>query len=207
MNFDELQKTWQAQDPGAKVTLDADGLLREVRRNQRHFQATILWRDVREVGVAFLLTLFFSYHGWRHQDWTDGLVGLACLGVGTFMVVDRLVQRRKQPVPTIPSKAALKARWSRSSTRSGCLKNVFWWYLLPLAVALAIGLGYSTWHNGPSASAAIVSWTICVLVVALVNLCVYWLNQFAVRKTLEPRRQELETLLTSLKENSRPVRG
>ena len=59
MNFEALQKTWQSQDASAKVTINADVLLKEVRRNQRHFWATIFWRDVREVGVAFLLTLFF----------------------------------------------------------------------------------------------------------------------------------------------------
>ena len=59
MNFEDLQKAWQSQDAGAKVTINADVLLKEVRRNQRHFRATIFWRDVREVGVAFLLTLLF----------------------------------------------------------------------------------------------------------------------------------------------------
>ena len=38
-----------------------------------------------------------------------------------------------------------------------------------------------------------------VVVCGLVYWGVYWLNQFAVRKHLEPRRQELEMLLSSLK--------
>jgi len=67
MNFETWQKAWQSQDIGAKVIINADVLLKEVRRNQQHFRATIFWRDVREVGVAFLLTLFFSYHGLRHH--------------------------------------------------------------------------------------------------------------------------------------------
>src|SRR5271165_6454774 len=97
MNFEELQKAWQSQGPGTNVLINADGLLKEVRRNQQQFRMTIFWRDVREVGVAFLLTVFFLYQGMRHHDWTDAVLALACFGVGTFMVVDRLLQRSKQP--------------------------------------------------------------------------------------------------------------
>jgi hypothetical protein len=38
------------------------------------------------------------------------------------------------------------------------------------------------------------------LVFALVDWFIYWLNQYAVRKELEPRRKELQTLLSSLNE-------
>ena len=38
-----------------------------------------------------------------------------------------------------------------------------------------------------------------LLVFPLLYWGLYRLNQFVVRKSLEPRRQELETLLTSLK--------
>jgi hypothetical protein len=39
---------------------------------------------------------------------------------------------------------------------------------------------------------------VVALFVTLLYWGIYWLNQFAVRKSLEPRRQELKTLLTSL---------
>src|SRR4051812_13446464 len=97
MNFEDLQKAWQSQDAVAKVTINSDLLLKEVRRNQQQFWATIFWRDVKEIGVAFLLTWYFTHHGLKHHDWTDGLVGLACFGVGAFMLVDRIIQRKRQP--------------------------------------------------------------------------------------------------------------
>ena len=64
MNFEDLQKAWQSQNPSANVTIKAELLLKEVRRNQHYFRATIFWRDVREVGVAFLLALYFFYKAW-----------------------------------------------------------------------------------------------------------------------------------------------
>lgn len=199
MNFETLQKTWQSQDTGAKMTINADVLLKEVRRNQRHFWATIFWRDVREVGVAFLLTLYFSYRGLRYNHWTDCLVGFACLGVGTFMVVDRLLQRRKQPVSNDSLKTCIENSLLQVNHQIWLLKNVFWWYLLPIAATLGISIGYSTWHARNSGFPAVIVWVISTLVIVLVYWGIYWLNRFAVRKSLEPRRQELETLLAGLK--------
>jgi hypothetical protein len=39
---------------------------------------------------------------------------------------------------------------------------------------------------------------ISALFLALLYWGIYWLNQFAVRRALDPRRQELETLLAGL---------
>ncbi len=37
MSLDDLQKTWQSQEPGRLITVGADVLLREVRRNNQRF--------------------------------------------------------------------------------------------------------------------------------------------------------------------------
>ncbi len=199
MDFEALQKAWHTQDAGAKVTIDADALLRVVRRNQHQFWMTIFWRDAREVGVAFLLTLYFSHRGLRNHDWTDILVGLACFGVGIFMLVDRLLQRKKRPAANDSLKNCIESSLHEVSHQIWLLRNVFWWYLLPIMASLAVSLGHSAWHSRQGGIGAAISFVIAALVCALVYWGVYWLNQFAVRKNLEPRRQELDTLLCSLK--------
>ncbi len=201
MNFEELQKAWQSQDAATKVAVDTGLLLKMVRRDQRQFRATIFWRDVREVGVSFLLALYFSYQGVRAHNWTFVLVGFACLGVGTFMVVDRLLQRRKQTTATDPLKACIESSLSQVRHQIWLLRNVFWWYLLPIAAALGISIGYSLWHAEKSGLSLVISAGLCLLFIALLYWGIYWVNQFAVRKDLEPRRQDLETLLASLSEN------
>jgi Na+/proline symporter len=200
MNFEDLQKAWQSQETGAKVTINADVLLKVVRRNQRQFWATIFWRDVREVGVAVLLTLFFLYHGARHHDWTDYLLAFACFGVGGFFVVDRLLQRRMQPAAKDSLKACIGNSLHQVSHQIWLLKNVFWWYLLPLAAALEISFCASAWHARHDAVTAVSDFVIPTLLMALVYWGIYRLNQYAVRKDLEPRRQELETLLAAFSE-------
>ena len=55
MNPDNFQQAWQTQTSQTRLASDSELLLQEVRRNQRHFTATLFWRDVREVGTALLL--------------------------------------------------------------------------------------------------------------------------------------------------------
>jgi hypothetical protein len=78
------------------------------------------------------------------------------------------------------------------------LKNILWTYLLPLNVSLVIMVlvqASRSWHTRVAAGLDIV---FVVGFCALISWGVYWLNQYAVRRQLEPRRRELEALLASL---------
>jgi hypothetical protein len=199
MNFEELQEAWQSQDTGAKVTIRADALLKEVRRKQKQFRATIFWRDVREVGVAAFMTWLFLHWAIRDREWSLYLLALACFGVGTFMLADRWLQRKKRPITNDSVRACIEASLVQVNHQIWQLKNVFWWYLLPIQVGLAALIGSVLWQARLAGLAVIMGLTAYALVCAFVCWGVYKLNQSAVRKGLEPRRQELETLLNSLK--------
>jgi hypothetical protein len=195
MNFDELQMAWQSQDAGAKMTINADVLLKEVRRNQHHFWLTIFWRDVREVGVAAVLAWYFLHWAIRDREWSMYLLSFSCLGVGLFMLVDRWLQRRKRPVANDPLRSCIEASLLQVNHQIWLLKNVFWWYLLPLAVPTGISICASLWRTRPAGFSGMIGWVAFMLFVALIYWGVYGLNQYAVRKNLEPRRQELESML------------
>jgi phosphoglycerol transferase MdoB-like AlkP superfamily enzyme len=198
MNFEELQKAWQSQNPGATVTINTDLLLKEVRRNQHHFWMTIFWRDAREVGVAAFLTWLFLHWAIRDREWSLYLLSFSCFGVGLFMLVDRWLQRRKRPVTNDPLRSCIEASLLQVNHQTWLLKNVFWWYLLPLAAAIGISICAGIWRTRQAGFSVMKGWVVFVLFGVLIYWGVYWLNQFVVRKHLEPRRQELESLLASL---------
>jgi hypothetical protein len=198
MNFEELQKAWQSQNPGATVTINTDLLLKEVRRNQHHFWMTIFWRDAREVGVAAFLTWLFLHWAIRDREWSLYLLSFSCFGVGLFMLVDRWLQRRKRPVTNDPLRSCIEASLLQVNHQIWLLKNVFWWYLLPLAAAIGISICAGIWRTRQAGFSVMKGWVVFVLFGVLIYWGVYWLNQFAVKKYLEPRRQELESLLASL---------
>ena len=200
MSFEDLQKTWQSHNPGATVTLDADLLLKEVRRNQHHFWSMIFWRDAREVGVCFLMALFFVYCAARTHDWTPYLIVLACCAVGGFMIVDRVLERRKQPVMNEALKDCIESSLRQVNHQIWLLRNVLWWYLSPFAAGLGISGAIAMWR-ARHAGLAVTSLAVYLLVLAVIYWGIYQLNQYAVRKTLEPRRQELQDLVAGLEQN------
>src|ERR1017187_6746283 len=169
MNFEDMQKAWQSQDGGAKVTISADALLKEVRRNQQ-----------------------------RVREWSLYLLALACAGVGMFMVADRWLQRKKQPVMKDSVRSCVEASLTQVSHQIWLLRNVFWWYLLPIQVGLAALIGSVAWQARVAGLAVIMGLMGYAVACGLLFWGIYHLNQSAVRQSLEPRRQELETLLSSL---------
>src|ERR1017187_5670619 len=109
MNFEDLQQAWQSQDASAKVTINADVLLKEVRRNQQHFWVTIIWRDVREVGVAAFMTWLFLHWAIRDREWSLYLLELACFDLAPFMLPSRWLQRKKRPISNYSVRACNEA--------------------------------------------------------------------------------------------------
>jgi hypothetical protein len=198
VGFDELQRTWQSQASGLQLTIDADMLLKEVRRNQRDFEATVFWRDVREVGVAIPTGAFFISLGITLCEWEWFLLALSMLWLAGFLVVDHMRQKRKTPVLREPLTACMESSLAQVNHQVRLLKNVLWWYLLPPGISFAVVLCSFAWELRHV-------WWLSLMFLALVGLgavffwFAYWLNQRCVRKELLPRRQELEALLDSLK--------
>jgi CubicO group peptidase (beta-lactamase class C family) len=196
MSFEDLQKAWQSQDASAKVAINTGVLMKEVRRNQRQFRATIFWRDVREVGVAAFLIWLFLHWGIRDHNWSLYLVAFSCFFVGAFIIVDRLIQYQRRPVVSENLLTCAESSLAQVNHQIWLLKNVFWWYLLPIEIGLGVFIAVQAWHERQAGLPGIVGLAVYALVCGLTCWGTYWLNQFAVRKDLEPRRRKLETLLT-----------
>lgn len=202
MNFDELQKKWQSQQGGFKLRIGADVLLKEVQRNKENFESSIFWRDVREAGVALVMAVFFLYQGIKGNSWSLCLPGLACIFVGVFMIADRIIQKKKQPKPGDSLTGCIEISSAQVEHQIWLLKNVLWWYLLPFAIGIALFWGHVAWQvrNDPGTGLLFIGE--CFVGLSVLYTGIYYLNQWAVRKYLIPRKQELEKLLASLENNS-----
>lgn len=203
MNPDHLRPTWQSQTSQTRLTVDAQLLLKEVRRNQWHFAVTIFWRDVREVGISLVMVLLWFYLGiWLSLPWTWYLTVPALVWIAGYMLADRIRHKRQPPEPGEPLRDCVESSLAQVEHQIWLLRNVFWWYLLPLALSMLAFLAQVAWEGRAGGWLAALAIAPVVVVVVIVFACVYWLNQFAVRSALEPRRQELEALLTSLKDET-----
>jgi len=204
MTFNELQKNWQSQPGSFTLTIDSNILLKQVERNKRSFELSILFRDFIEVTIAIILFLFFTYVGYKSNAWPAFLLALVSLGVAGFFVVDRLIQKRKQPKAAEILTDCIQTSLYQINHQIWLLKNVLWWYLLPPGVGIAIFMGYIAFvevsRDGISESIGWLSFISGYLIFCFFFFWgVYWLNQRAVRKELLPRKEELEQILKSLK--------
>ncbi len=207
MNLDDFQKSWQSQDAANRISINADVLLNEVRRNQKQFHWLILRRDMIEVGVAALLVPLFTYWGWKGQ-WTSYLVAFGCFVVGTYFLVDRWRQRKKTPHPDGSLKDCAVISLAEVNHQIWLLKNVIWWYLSPIYVPIMMFFAETAWDSrGPIGAKTIIVLTAVFMMgfTTVIYVGIYWLNQWAVKKQLVPRRQELEKLLNELESNQNPT--
>lgn len=203
MNFEDFQKSWQSQDAAKQVSINADVLLNEIRRKQLCFRRMIFWRDVREIGVAALLTPLFIYSGWT-VHWTLYLSAFACFVVGADMWLDRLRQKKLTPDLHGSLKDCAATSLAEVSHQIWLLKNVLWNYILPLTVPMLLFFGWCVWDMRGSVGARILYLLYLFGFALAIDVGVYWLNQYAVKKGLEPRRQELEKLLAGFETENYP---
>ena len=203
MDPEKLKQTWQSQPGGAQIRIDADVLIREVRRNQHSFRTTIFWRDFREIGVALIALIAVSVdvaiRGVR-ANWPWLLLGAGAAWVAAYILFDRRRQRRNAPHYTGTLISHIEQSLKDVEHQIWLLKNVFWWYLLPLALGALI----PTFYFFATALAtrglhAVVGPFIRVNAICIaIFYGVYLLNQYAVRRGLEPRRRELLAMRQSL---------
>jgi hypothetical protein len=201
---DDYKQAWQGQP---RMKTDAELLLKEVQRNDQSFAVMIFWRDFREVGLALVMVPLWVYLGVKGaQPWAYYLTVPVLLWVAGFMLVDRK-RHQRQPSQGEPLRRHVESSLAAVEHQIGLLSNVHLWYLLPLAVAMLAFFGQAAWQERGGGW-----WT--VLFTSMLSIfglgvlgAVYWLNLYAVRAMLEPRRQELKTLLMSFEDETPEASG
>ena len=203
MDLEKLREAWRSQPGGGQIRIDADVLVREVRRNQQSFRATIFWRDVREVLAAVVVMAWVSldvaFRGiGRNWPWL-GLVAGAAFVAG-YLLVDRWRRRREAPRVEGDLLSHIERSIKDVEHQIWLLRNVFWWYLLPLIVGTLVPNVYFLVADLATRKLRtfLGPFILSTCVFAAVCYAAYFLNRHAVRRGLEPRRRELLAMRESL---------
>jgi hypothetical protein len=206
MSPDDFKPAWRAQASQSRLTMNAEVILEEVRRSQRHFSAVIFWRDVREVGTAILLVPLWFFLGAKLTlPWTWYLMVPVLVWSAGFMLVHRMRHERRPPEPGEPLRQHVESSLAHLEQQIWLLRHVHWWCLLPFFLAALAFFGQTAWRERSGGWWSALAFSTVVALVIVVLLAVYWINQFALRQDLEPRRRELKTLLLSLNDETHEV--
>jgi hypothetical protein len=200
MLLDELQQAWQSQD-APKLRIDSDLLLKEMVRNQKSLIRALFWRDFREVFVGLALVPV-SWYIARSGGWVWLSLGVAGLWIAGYILIDRWRRRHRGPAPVERSLAAcVDESLDEVEHQIWLLRNVAWWYLLPCYLACMLPTVFMAakmpklWWEQASFLLFYAAFFFAVY------YFIYWVNQYAVRTGLEPRRQELRAVRESLRES------
>jgi hypothetical protein len=202
MKLDELQEVWRSQD--TRIAVRTVLLLDSIREKQKHHTRSIWLRNIREGWVTILAAVYFvcsveSDVESRLQLWPFYSAMAILFGIGVFRVIDNRRQKRRGLEYEDSSFSFVECSLQNIKHRIWLLENIFWWWILPVAVGgilviaqiiMLVGLQDPTlfWKLGLAAGIA------CVILGIL-----YWGNRWTARKYWLPRKTELEAIVSALK--------
>jgi hypothetical protein len=198
MSFDDLQAKWKEHDHGVQLIVDVKVLLNEVRRNHRALGLQLWQRDVNEIAAAALITCVLATLAVLMGQWTLLLCAAGSLFVGLFFILDRVKQRRRRSSVECSLHSTVDASIEQVQHQIWLLRNVLWWYLLPLVPGIVLFLASASWQSRGSGLGEQLVIAGVASICAIAFWLVYRANQREITRTLEPRRVELEELRASL---------
>jgi hypothetical protein len=131
-------------------------------------------------------------------SWPAWIAATLPLGVAAFFIIDRWTVARRLALQGDDVLAQIDRAADAVKHQIWLLRNVFWWYLLPIGVSvafLALQLVLYMPTDLPPNVALTVKIMVGILVIVPVRVVDWWiwkLNQRAIRVNLEPELAELE---------------
>ena len=199
---DNLQQAWQTQSSQTRISIDADVLLKVVQRDQRSFRSVVQSSDYWGVGIAVLLIPVWIYMGMMDLvPWTWYLT----VPVLVWWVVFPIVYRMRPPLKPASSDEPLVHCVERSLTEIDdhvwYHSKSAWWSASPLFVSVVTFAFHSAWLRSDGWLDLLSNMDSVVSFLAFFFL-LYFLIENCGCKKYEPRRQELLTLLKSLRDET-----
>jgi hypothetical protein len=179
----DWMSVWQ-KNTGADA--DIDRLARTIMAQTWTFDQKIFWRNAREYGAGIILLVAFSGQLVTGFDRIGALVGIASVG----FVLAYLWWKHRGLHPLDPAsdvaayRAALVARYD---DQIRLLRNVPYWYLLPLYVPV-LWIGAQVWRKSPAAAMVV------LLAVLALYVGIGWLNVVAAVRGLRAAQDKVESM-------------
>lgn len=217
MDIDTFKTTWQRQPVSGAPQEDIETMIGQLESRLGHYHRRLFWRDVREIGTAFLVLGVLAACTVATLGDDDPMVqtvlanpatasGAIVIAIGCLWVIGVLLHARwrgrdRERSEALPVHAHLEAERARIDDQIHLLQRVGWWYLAPLLVGAFILFVGVTSAIPTEGAQSLWKWLAIAgygLFLGLFGWFLWNMNQKAASKQLVPLREDVDRCLTQL---------
>jgi uncharacterized membrane protein HdeD (DUF308 family) len=191
MELDRFKTAWLQQPLEGAAARPLEDIMRDVRRRAARFNRQIWQRDLLETLAGLVVIVAFGSFAWSVPQ-TSAKIGAVVVVAGCVGVMTRLhMARNRHPAsPEMSAREFCAVQLKRLEDQISLLSTVAWWYIAPLLGGAAI---FVLGADGPTGAAAA---TLGLFLA--IGVLIYWLNRRAVRRHLQPMRDDLARILQDM---------
>jgi hypothetical protein len=212
MNLKQLMERWQELDNTPLPEPRIDDIIAACRKRVRKFRWELLFSDILEIGVGLAMVWVWAGPFTRLFPQHPGMMyvgAAALLFVCVFLTVARVLRYRNDKPAFVSVSDEISRQLYAVNQRIWLLRHLIWWYLLPGTIA-----AFTVWYAAAAESlpsfssmeegrgtAYLILFLVeafAVTVCVCVDVGVYFLNQWGVRKYLVPLKEDLTKILRDL---------
>lgn len=193
MSLEDLKHEWRTELDRSLPPAEIDPFLLAVQQRYAELERQVHGRDVREILAALIVVGGFAALWPIYRSSPVAIAGVVLIICGAALIVYVLMSSRSREPESFQTSVLQCARHRRAwlDRQIVLLRNVVWWYVAPIcAGSLLFGWGL--------AHGSIVAFTVHAAIVLAVCASIVVLNHSAVRRSLQPVRDEVSRLIDSL---------
>jgi len=190
---DELAKIWTADaDPVRRTHEEVMAL---VTKRQKTFEKKIRVRDWLEIVAAVIVAVFFLWAAFHSENLLQG-VGNGIIVAGSLWIIYYLRTHRFRHIPSDPTsdiRSYTSELFNEYEKQIRLLKQVKYWYLLPLYLGLMVGWAGSFQRQ---AQAGMMKPVFSAAFITGLFGAIWWLNEVRAVRRVSAERDKMRALLS-----------
>ncbi|XOV82445.1 MAG: hypothetical protein ACFHXK_16480 [bacterium] len=198
-DWDTMQLLWQQDQKTGRFSIDEQSMQQQLLKDSKAFNRSVRFRDHLEATIGFAVALFFAAvpfiwaakidSSWQaHWEWIALSAG--CLFVACAFVRQRMYAKQWSTDATADIRQTLENNLANVTHQIVLLKNIFWWYCLPIELPMLLVALKSDAFTGIRIPFILASVVFMAFVVGI--------NWWTVKKELQPKQAGLQQLLSEL---------
>jgi hypothetical protein len=199
MSLDDVRQSWQTEVNRPVSSIEMQQVLDGVQQRYSGLERSVHWRDMREILAVVVVVAAFAGMWPLYRSSLVGILGVLVIILGGVTIVCVLMMARKPK--SLPLNASVlefsRQRLAWLDGQIHLLQTVGWWYVAPLS----LGCLLVSW--GLSGGDRLV-FSMMVLLTVSVAIVVVYLNKLAIKRELQPVREEVARLIEVLGTTTSP---